>query len=171
MQLEKQIQNMDEELIEKENKINNFRSQLSSNKINDKDKINTIIEEHHQEVDRLTTEITQKGEEIIQLNKKYNDLIKITEEKLIKSEKLSDQKLTKLQEDFLKEYESIVKEKETESGKYKDIKTKFDKISLDYSSVKQQKRRDWAKITQNWLKLFHLLLKNSKKVINNVVIE
>ena len=139
IQYESKIQELEDELNENEDKINNMRSQLSSNKINDKDKINTIVEEHNQNVDKLVNELAAKDQEIAHLLKKIEDFSRVSEERIAKSEKLADQKSIKLQEDFLKEYELIVKEKEVETNKFKDLKIKFDKWSADFTSLVQQK--------------------------------
>lgn len=127
VQYESKIQELEDELNENEDKINNMRSQLSTNKINDKDKINTIVEEHNQNVDKLVNELAAKDQEIAHLLKKIEDFSRVSEERIAKSEKLAEQKSIKLQEDFLKEYELIVKEKEAETNKFKDLKLKFDK--------------------------------------------
>lgn len=96
-----------------------------------------LIEDHQQKLAELEEAIRAKDAALEKLVKKYESLSKVSQEKLDKAKEVSDQKTSKLQEDFLKEYEIIVKEKEHEVNKHKDTKLKLEKVSADFSNLKQ----------------------------------
>jgi hypothetical protein len=92
--------------------IDDSNAQMSFSKTDDDDKLKGLKEEHSQTVANLMSEIQAKDGNLTKLHQDYKDLELIMNERVSKTEKLAEQKLTKVEKDFMKEYKSIVKENE-----------------------------------------------------------
>lgn len=128
---------MQGEISSKDALIKKLTEKVSQSNQNDFEKEAT--KSHAKKIEDLETQIALKDDEIAQLKQSKVSLEQEWKEKIKKSEKAAEERSEKLQEDFLKEYELVVKEKEQEGKKAKDTATRITKLEKEYEALIQSK--------------------------------
>jgi chromosome segregation ATPase len=111
-QNETKITKLKSEIGAKNRQIDDTNAQMSFSKTDDDDKFKDLKEEHSQTITNLMSEIQVKDDDLTKLHQDYKNLELIMNERISKTEKMAEQKLSKVEKDFMKEYKSIVKENE-----------------------------------------------------------